>query len=171
MTARACCFESVARCLLGAGLAALYCVTAFAAEGFDYAGNLREVYGAYQGVLARREACASAYPQSRAAGDKAYAVWRGRHRKLIEELDQRLAMMIRGASKDEKDYARNIGKYEGAILRNREEATKALLEQLPSDLDAMCRAMPGFLAGAESDLEKAYAEELAIVRKRPLEGR
>jgi len=163
--------DSTARCLLGAALAALSCTAAFAAEGFDYPTNLREVYGAYQGVLARREACAIAYPNLRGASDKAYAVWRGRHRKLIEELDLRLAMMIRGASKDEKDYARNIGKYEGAILRSREEAKKALLQQLPSDLDAMCKAIADFLMSAESDLEKAYAEELAIVRKRPLETR
>lgn len=157
--------------LLGVALAALCCTVAFAADGFDYPSNLREVYGAYQGVLARREACASAYPQLRAASDKAYTAWRGRHRKLVEELDQRLAMMIRGVSKDDKDYARNIGKYEGAILRNREEAKNALLQQLPSDLEAMCKALPEFLHSADSDLEKAYAEELAIVRKRALETR
>ena len=144
---------------------------ASAADGFDYPSNLREVYGAYQGVLARREACASAYPQLQPASDKAYSGWQGRHRKLIDELDLRVAMMIRGASKDEKDYARNIGKYEGAILRQREEVKKELLQQLASDLEAMCKALPEFLRSADSDLEKAYAEELAIVRKRPLPSR
>ena len=140
----------------------------FGAEGFDYPSNLREVYGAYQGVLARREACATAYPQLRAPSDKAYAAWQGRHRKLIDELDARVAMMIRGASKDEKEYARNVGKYEGQILRQREDVRKELLQQLPSDLETMCRALPDFLRSADSDLEKAYAEELMIVRKRPL---
>ncbi len=171
MIPRASCRNSTLRQLLGAGLAALYCAGVSAAEGFDYPGNLREVYGAYQGVLARREACASAYPQWSGAAGPAYTAWRGRHRKLIEELDQRLAMMIRGASKDDKDYARNIGKYEGAILLSREEAKTALLQQLPSDLEAMCKALPEFLHSAASDLEKAYAEELAIVRKRPLGAR
>lgn len=154
-----------------AALAAFACTGAGAADGFDYTSNLREVYGAYQGVLARREACATAHPQYRAAADKAYTTWRARQRKLVEELDQRLGMMIRGASTDEKDYARNIGKYEGAILRSREESKKALLQQPPAELEAMCSAFPGFLQGADSDLEKAYAEELAIVRKRPLEAR
>lgn len=155
---------------LFAGLA-LSCAAATAApapEGFDYPSNLREVYGAYQAVLARREACASAYPQARAAADKAYAGWQRRHGKLIEELDLRVSMMIRGASKDPKDYARNVGKYEGAILRQREDVKKELLAQLPSDLEAMCRYLPEFLQSADSDLEKAFAEELAIVRKRPL---
>ena len=144
---------------------------AAAPEGFDYSSNLREVYGAYQAVLARRDACGTAYPQSRPAAEKAYVAWQGRHRKLIDELDARFATMIRAASKDEKDYTRNVGKYEGAVLRQREEVKKELLQQLPSDLEAMCKALPGFLRSAESDLEKAYPEELAIVRKRPLPGK
>jgi hypothetical protein len=64
-----------------------------------------------------------------------------------------------------------VGKYEGAILRQREDVKNELLQQLPSDLDEMCKALPEFLQGADSDLEKAYAEELAIVRKRPLAKR
>jgi hypothetical protein len=159
------------------GLACMLLVaahTAFAAETppeFDYPANLREVYGAYQAVLARKDACATAFPQQRGGTEKAYGDWQARHRKLIDELDQRVAMMIRGASADAKDYARNVGKYEGAILQQREEVKKELLQQLPSDLHAMCKALPEFLKSADSDLEKAYAEELAIVRKRPLAKR
>ena len=138
---------------------------------FDYPANLREVYGAYQAILARRDACITSVPQQRATTEKAYTAWQGRHRKLIDELDQRLAMMIRGASKDEKEYARNVGKYEGAILQQREEVKRELLQQLPSDLEAMCKALPAFLRSTESDLEKAYPEELAIIRKRPLAKR
>jgi len=155
-------------------LIALQALLAGAAEtppGFDYPSNLREVYGAYQAVLARRDTCITAFPKTRASAEKAYVAWHSRHRKLIEELDQRVTMMIRGASKDEKDYARNVGKYEGAILRQREDVKHELLQQLPSDLDEMCKALPEFLRGADSDLEKAYAEELAIVRKRPLAKR
>ena len=155
-------------------LVALHSLVAGAAEtppGFDYPTNLREVYGAYQAVLARRDTCITAHPQSRAGAEKAFVAWQTRHRKLIEELDQRVTMMIRGASKDEKEYARNVGKYEGAILRQREEVKNDLLHQLPSDLEAMCNALPEFLRSPESDLEKAYAEELAIIRKRPLAGR
>jgi hypothetical protein len=138
---------------------------------FDYPSNLREVYGAYQAVIARKDACATAYPQQRAGTEKAYTAWQKRHRKLIDELDQRVAMMIRGASASEKDYARNVGKYEGAILQQREEVKRELLQQLASDLEAMCKGLPEFLRGADSDLEKAYAEELAIVRKRPVAKR
>ncbi|MDB5864063.1 MAG: hypothetical protein JWO70_1869 [Betaproteobacteria bacterium] len=137
----------------------------------EYRMSLTDVYGAYQSILARREACASAFPQTRAAGDKAYAAWQNRHRKLLDELDQRINMMIRGASKDEKDYAKNIGKYEGAILRQREEVKQALLQQPRGELEPECRGLPDFLQNAESDLEKGFADQLAILRKRPLARR
>src|SRR5690242_4397067 len=87
-----------ARMALASSAAFSYSMSAFAAEAFDYPSNLREVYGAYLGVVARREACAEAYPQLRPASEKAFASWQGRHKKLIDELDARVGMMIRGAS-------------------------------------------------------------------------
>lgn len=77
-------------------------------------------------------------------------------------------MMIHDASKDEADFARNVGKYEGAILRQRDEVKQTLLQQPRSDLEVECKALPNFLQSADSDLEKESAEELVIIRKRPL---
>jgi predicted secreted protein len=152
-----------------AAFATASCAPALAQEPrAEYRMSLTDVYGAYQSILARREACAVAFPQTRAAGDKAYTAWQSRHRKLLDELDQRIDMMIRGASKDDKDYAKNIGKYEGAILRQREEVKQALLAQPRGELEPQCKGLPQFLQGAESDLEKGFAEQLAILRKRPL---
>src|SRR5687767_13004581 len=107
-------FRSFSRALFG--VAALACGFGVHAQEprTEYRMSLTDVYGAYQSILARREACASAFPQNRPTADKAYAAWQGRHRKLLDELDQRINMMIRSASKDDKDYAKNIGKYEGA---------------------------------------------------------
>jgi hypothetical protein len=163
--------SSIIRALLAA--LALACSAGAAAQEArtEYRLSLTDVYGAYQSILARREACAAAFPQTRAAGDKAYAAWQNRHRKLLDELDQRINMMIRGASKDEKDYAKNIGKYEGTILRQREEVKQALLAQPRGELEPECKGLPAFLQSAESDLEKGFADQLAILRKRPLEKR
>jgi hypothetical protein len=137
----------------------------------DYPSNLSDVYGAYQAIVARREACTSAFPQRRAASDKAYLVWHARHKKLIDELEQRVAQMIRGASRGEREYARNIGKYEGLILKQREEVKQELLKGSRSDLEVLCRALPDFLQSGDSDLEREFAEELRVVRKRPLARR
>ena len=134
----------------------------------EYRMSLTDVYGAYQSILARTDACGTAFTQTRAATDKAYSAWQVRHRKLLEELDQRINMMIRDASRDEKDYAKNIGKYEGGILRQREEVKQTLLRQPRAELELECKSLPEFLQGADSDLEKEFAEQLAMLRKRPL---
>jgi hypothetical protein len=134
----------------------------------EYRLSLTDVYGAYQSILARKDACSSAFPQTRAATDRAYTAWQTRHKRLLDELNQRVNMMIRGASRDEKDYARNIGKYEGAILRQREEVKQTLLLQPRAELELECKALPDFLQAADSDLEKEFSEQLAILRKRPL---
>ena len=143
----------------------------FAAAGVsatDYRASLLEVYGRYQGVLALREACNGAFPQMRPANDRAFTAWQGRHRKLHDELDQRFALMVRAYSKDEKDYARNYGKYQGAVLRQREETKQALLLETRSDLEPRCKAIPEFLVGRESDLESEFANEWMVLRQWPL---
>ena len=137
----------------------------------EYGLSLSDVYGAYQSILARREACGSAFPQSRAATDKAYTAWHARHRTLIDELDQRFNMMIRSASKDEKEYARNVGKYEGMLLRQRDEVKQSLLQSPRAELEVECNGLSGFLQSADSDLEKSFADQLATIRKRPLARR
>jgi hypothetical protein len=154
------------RCITCAAFLFAFSSAAVAAiSAADYRESLKEVYGNYQGVLARREACNSAFPQSKGSTEKAINVWLGRHKKLIEELDQRLAVMIRAYSKDEKDYTRNFGKYHGGLLRQREEVKQTLLQQGSGDLEIMCKALPAFLQGADSDLEKEFAEDLRIVRQ------
>ena len=137
----------------------------------EYRMSLTDVFGAYQSIIARREACGVAFPQAKSTTEKAYAAWHARHRKLIDELNQRVDMMIRAASRDEKEYAKNIGKYEGGILKQREEVKQTLLQQPSADLQLECKSFPEFLQSADSDLEKEFAEQLAILRKRPLAKR
>jgi hypothetical protein len=131
----------------------------------EYRESLRELYGRYQGVLANRDACIAAFPQSKATTEKAFGVWQTRHRRLIDELDQRFAVMIRAYSKDDKDYSRNFGKYQGDLLRQREEVKQTLLQQGTPELEKMCKDLPRFLQSADSDLEKEFAEDLRIVRQ------
>ena len=161
---------SLSRFLLALALYVAAQPSAFAAAtAADYRTSLMEIYGRYQGVLALREACNSAFPQSRAQNEKAFAAWRKRDSRLHAELDQRFAMMVRAYSRDDKDYARNYGKYQGAILKQREEARQALLLNTRGDLDDQCRAMPEFLTGPDSDLESEFAEDWAVLRQWPLQ--
>ena len=157
------------RWVVGVVFSGLACAPALAAvSAGDYRASLLEIYGRYQGVLALREACVSAFPQARAVNEKAFAAWQARHKKLHDELDQRFAMMVKAYSKDDKDYARNFGKYQGAVLKQREEARQALLLETRGELEARCKGLPEFLLGRESDLEAEFANEWLVLRQWPL---
>ena len=142
---------------------------AMAAEGSgDYGAALSQIYFAHQRLLALRDACDQAFPAQAGANAKAYAVWQSRHKALLSELDARLTLMIRGASKDEREYMRNIGKYEGSILEYRTERRDEILAQPRDGMDQACADFRNYLTGSGSDFRKDYAEELRELRKRKL---
>jgi hypothetical protein len=132
----------------------------------SYAADLGRVYGAYQRMLALREACDARAPDLRAANDKAFAAWNAQHRALLQDLQRRVNAMILAASKDKDDYVRNIGQYEGAILLERKGYRDTLLSLGSEDLRGQCLRVPEMLKGAEADLSRAYAAELETIRKR-----
>lgn len=149
--------------VLGTGLPA-----AAAENAGDYGGSLSRVYLAHQRLLAVRDACDQAFPAQAKANEKAYAAWRARHKALLAELDARVTMMIRGSSKDEKDYMRNIGKYEGTILEYRNGERDDLLAQPRDGMEQGCADYRSYLTGSGSDFHKEYADELRELRKRKL---
>lgn len=134
----------------------------------DYGTSLSRIYFAHQRLLALREACDQALPAQAKAGEKAYAVWHARHKALLNELDARLTLMIRGASKDEKEYMRNVGKYEGSILEYRTENREHFLAQPRDGMEQVCTDFRNYLTGSGSDFHKDYADELRELRKRRL---
>jgi hypothetical protein len=146
---------------------ALTCGTAaVAAESAgNYAADLGRVYGAYQRMLAMKEACDTAVPGTRSANGKAFAAWQDRHRMLVQDLERRVTVMIRLASKDAQEYVRNVGKYQGSILLERQEYRDMLIGLGVGELREQCERMPDRLMGPEADLGKVYAVELETIRK------
>ncbi len=153
--------------LLCASLAAGLPVAAAENPG-DYGANLREIYFAHQRLLALREACDEALQAQAQAQAKAYASWQARHKALLNELDERLTLMIRGESKDEKEYMRNVGKYEGSIVEYRNDRRDELLAQPRDGMAQFCGDYRNYLTGSGSDFHREYAEELREIRKRKL---
>jgi hypothetical protein len=148
-------------------IAVAICSSAGAAEpADDYASDLSRVYWGYYQVLAQKEACDASAPATRAANDKAMAAWQAQHRALVDELQRRVTAMIRAASRDEKEYARNLGKYEGAILQERREYRDSLLKLGADELRAQCQGMAEILRGPDADLSRTYAAELEAIRRR-----
>jgi hypothetical protein len=159
--------KTFGKALLCAGLMAGWPVAAAEKAG-DYGAHLSTIYFAHQRLLALREACDQALPAQAKAGEKAYAAWQVRHKALLSELDARLTLMIRGASKDEKEYMRNVGKYEGSILEYRTENRDQILAQPRDGMEQFCGDFRNYLIGSGSDFQKEYAAELRELRKRKL---
>ena len=132
----------------------------------SYSSDLSRVYWGYYQVLTQKDVCDSAAPATRSANGTALAAWQTKHKALVDELRRRVTAMIRLASTDEKDYTRNLGKYEGAILQERQDYRESLLKLDAKELRAQCQRMSGVLKGPEADLEKVYAVELDAIRKR-----
>jgi len=132
----------------------------------NYVTDLARVYGGYQRILALKEACDTAVPAARAANNKAFAAWEAQHRTLLQDLRQRVDAMIRGASKDKEEYARNLGKYEGEIILQRKEYRDMLLALGAEELRGQCQRVPDTLQGADANLARVYAAELETIRKR-----
>lgn len=139
-----------------------------AAQDGDYGTSLSRIYFAHQRLLAVRDACDRAIPAQAKASERAYASWQARHKTLLEELDARLTRMIRGVSKDEQEYIRNVGKYEGAILEYRNEQREQILAQPRDGMEQGCAEFRDYLTGSGSDFNAEYAEELRALRKRAL---
>jgi hypothetical protein len=159
--------DMLAKVLLCAGL--MGGLPALAAENpGDYGANLSKIYFAHQRLLAVREACDQAFPAQAKAGEKAYAAWQARHKALLAELDARVTLMIRGASRDEREYMRNVGKYEGSILEYRNSERDELLAQPREGMEQGCADFRNYLVGAGSNFQQEYAEELRVLRQRKL---
>ncbi len=158
--------------VLKAGLLCAACLVGLPAVAADAAGdygtNLSAVYFAHQRLLALREACDAALPAQAQANVKAYASWQARHKALLNELDARLTLMMRGASKDEKEYMRSVREYEGSILEYRKEQREQILAQPRDGIEQGCGDYRNYLTGSGSDFHKEYADELRELRKRKL---
>lgn len=129
----------------------------------EYASNLAALYGEHQWVLAVRETCNQTRPGQQPDIDGAFGVWRDRHRQLIDDLEERLALMVRKASRDQKEYSRNYARSQSEVLKQREEERKQLLALPNDDLQRLCTEFPGYLRDARSDIPQRLPEEYAAI--------
>lgn len=134
----------------------------------SYGSSLSRVYFAHQRLLAVREACDQALPGEVAANEKSYSSWQSRNKLLLEELDTRFTLMVKGVSRHEREYLRNLGKYEGAVIEYRNKERDELLALPREDMAKACADFRSYVAGQGSDFQKEYAAELRLLRQRKL---
>lgn len=142
--------------LSAAVLATLFCGnTALAAATSDYSSNLATLYGEYQRVLAVRDACLTLQPGRRELLSEAYQDWFARHVRIIDDLDNRFAAIVKRASKDQADYSRNYGKYQSEVYQMRDENKKTLLAERDK-LANQCDEFPAYLRHPKSDIPALF---------------
>ena len=146
-------------CLALAVLLSFCSVAAWAAEAREYNTDLATLYHEHQRVLAMRDACETAQPLSRADFAAAYEDWRTRHARLLDDLENRFAAVIKRASKDQADYSRNYGKYQLEVLEMREDSKRMLLAQNKDKLAEQCKEFPAYLRHPRSDIRALYPDE------------
>ncbi len=142
-----------------AGMSSLACAQA---PG-NYAADLGTLYGERYSVQVQKDVCISVQPKTRAALQKAYDAWLVRHEDLIEDLDNRFQAMVKRASRDQKEYSRLFGKYQGAAMSQRQEQKDALLALPGDELLRQCKELPDYLSSPKSNIPVKYPDEFKTV--------
>ena len=147
-----------------AGIAAAWgCSLAGAQTTGDYPAHLAALYNERHRLVAFKDACSRVLPQVRRDTQKAYEEWVDRHEDVLENLEARFLVMIRKASRDEKDYTRNYGKYQGAVMQERQEQKEAFLKLPKEELIKECKEFPAYLRSPKSDMYNVYPEEFNAI--------
>jgi hypothetical protein len=128
----------------------------------SYASDLAVLFNETQRVLVLRDACISAQPDRKADVGGAYVDWLARHERIVDDLDNRFAALVRRASKDQADYTKNYAKYQAEVLQLREENKKALLAD-KDKLAGQCKELPGYLRSPKSDIPALLPAEFKRV--------
>ena len=131
---------------------------AHAAESSSYTSDLATLFNEHQRVLVMRDACIAIQPEKKADLGGAYVDWLNRHERIVDDLENRFAAMIKRASKDQAEYSKNYGKYQSEVLQLREENKKALLAE-KEKLAPQCVEFPAYLRHPKSDLPVLFPAE------------
>ncbi len=133
-----------------------------AAEQSSYSSDLATLFNEHQRVLVMRDACIAAQPEKKADLGGAYQDWLHRHVRIVDDLDNRFAAIVKRASKDQADYTKNYAKYQSEVLQLREDSKKTLLANREK-LAAQCAEFPGYLRHPKSDIPALFPAEFKRV--------
>ena len=145
-----------------AGFCFLLPVGLAAAQERNYRADLATLYNEYQRVLTLRDACVAHQPDKRTDFQGAYQDWMNRHVRIVDDLDNRFAAIIKRASKDQAEYSKNYGKYQSEVLQLREESKKAMLAN-KDKLTKECNEFPAWLRHPKSDIPALHPAEFKSV--------
>lgn len=148
-------------------LCALACAAAVsgaaAQGGGDYTSNLATLYNERHRLVAFKDVCSRVLPKLRRDTQAAYEEWVDRHEDVLENLEARFIMMVKQASRDQKEYSSNYGKYHGAVMQQRQAQKDEFLAMPREALIKECREYPAYLRSSRSDMYNRYPEEFNAI--------
>ena len=105
--------NSFKQCLVFAAIAAMMSAAgatraAEQSSPSSYSSDLATLFNEHQRVLALRDACITAQPEKKSDMGGAYQDWLTRHSRIVDDLENRFAAVIKRASKDQADYTQVI---------------------------------------------------------------
>lgn len=151
-----------ARILIVAAMTSWASAAAIAAEERSYTADLAMLYNEYQRVLTLRDACMASQPAKRDDFAGAYDDWFARHERIVDDLDNRFAAIVKRASKNQAEYTKNYGKYQSEVHQLREENKKALLAD-KEKLARQCGELPAYLRHPKSDIPALFPVEFKSI--------
>jgi hypothetical protein len=153
------------------GLAAVLALTAGVATAQpseDRMSSFAVLYNERHRLVAFKDVCSRVLPKLRRDTQAAYEEWVDRHELVLENLEARFLLMVKRASRNEKEYNENYRKYHGVIEKERQAQKDAFLALPREDLAKECKEYPGYLRSADSDMYNRYPEEFsALYGKKP----
>lgn len=131
--------------------------------------NFAVLYNERHRLVAFKDACSRVLPKLRRDTQAAYEEWVDRHEDVLENLEARFLMMIKQASRDQKEYNRNYARYHGAVEQERQAQKEAFLALPKEDLIKECKEFPSYLRSSSSDMPSRYPEAFNAIygKKKP----
>lgn len=121
------------------------------------------LYNERHRLVAFKDVCSRILPKLRRDTQAAYEEWVDRHEDVLENLEARFLVMVKRASRNQKEYTENYRKYHGAVEKERQAQKDAFLALPKDQLAKECKEYPAYLRSADSDMYNRYPEEFAAL--------
>jgi len=140
-----------------------------ASDSVEYNKAVARVWGSITSTEHVVRSCMKKAPKSKAPIDKAYREWKARFAPLITEIDARMdRVMNPDGAYDPKELA---ARKADVLKRGAARYEAELANEPAAQVQHECELLPGYFTTPSFDLEAHFAQELALIRARPIAGR
>lgn len=146
---------------------------AFAEQSADSTGDfwtdLGQVYGAATTFRNYKDICAELFAEYKKPNDDAYAAWRAKNLKFLQEIEKyRLAAAWKEAKGDQKKYVSGLAEWDAGMDGYKDVVRKQFKSAGREQSQRICsQQYPRLLLSDQANLEYFYAEQVATIRRGP----